>query len=98
MGLSKDIILNTGIEIKNAYIRIDTINGYKGGIDYGVNFYNSRENFLNGKSYLQPTKYYHFTPDVTDMAKNFIKQGYLALKKEADFIDAVDVLESGQIV
>ena len=97
MGLSKNITLNTGITVNNAYFRIDTINGYKGGIDYGVNCYNSREDFLNGKSYLEPTKYYHFIPDVTDMGKNFIKQGYLALKKETDFSGATDVLEKGQV-
>lgn len=96
MGLSKDINLDTGITVKNAYFRIDTISGYKNGIDYGVNCYNSREDFLNGKSYLQPTEYFHFVPNVTDEAKNFIKQGYLALKKETNFIDAVDILEEGQ--
>lgn len=96
MGLSKDVNLDIGITVKNAYFRIDTISGYKGGIDYGVNCYNSREDFLNGKSYLQPTKYFNFAPDVTDTAKNFIKQGYLALKKEIDFTEAVDVLEEGQ--
>lgn len=96
MGLSKNITLDTGITVNNAYFRIDTISGYKGGIDYGVNCYNSREDFLNGKSYLQPTKYYHFTPDVSDAGKNFIKQGYLNLKQEMDFRGAIDVLEEAQ--
>ena len=89
MALSKDIILNNGLTVPNAYIRIDTVSGYKGGLDISVNSYVSQEAFNNGQGYLEQ-KIYHFIPSVEDTAPNFIKQGYEYLKTLEEYADAVD--------
>lgn len=95
MAISKNIILNNGLEVNNAYIRIDTINGYKGGLDISVNFYTSQGAFTSGKGYLEQ-KMYNFVPSVIDTSANFIKQGYEYLKTLDEYKDAVDVLDEGQ--
>lgn len=89
MALSKDIILNNGLTVPNAYIRIDTVSGYKGELDISVNSYVSQEAFNNGQGYLEQ-KFYHFVPSVADGALNFIKQGYEYLKTLEEYADAVD--------
>ena len=89
MALSKTIKLSNGLEIKNAYIRIDTVNGFKSGIDISVNFYVSQEAFNNGQGYLEQ-RMYNFVPSVEDTAPNFIKQGYDYLKTLDEYKDAVD--------
>lgn len=89
MALSKTIKLSNGLEIKDAYIRIDTVNGFKNGIDISVNFYVSQETFNNGQGYLEQ-RMYNFVPSVEDTAPNFIKQGYDYLKTLDEYKDAVD--------
>lgn len=95
MAISKNIILNNGLVIENAYIRIDTVSGYKGGLDISVNSYISQKAFINGQGYLEQ-KFYKFIPDVEDTASNFIKQGYEYLKTLEEYKDAVDLLDEGQ--
>lgn len=75
MAIEKTIALSNGITVENAYIRVDTVSGYKGGIDYSMNSYVSKEAFQAGMSYVEQ-EVLHFTPDVSDNAPNFIKQAY----------------------
>lgn len=89
MALQKDIILNNNIEVKGAYIKIDTISGFKGGLDIGVNFYVSQQSFLLGKGYVE-RKEYSFIPSVEDDSDNFIKQGYEYLKTLDEYVNALD--------
>lgn len=93
MALKKTITLNSGLTVENAYIRIDTVSGYKGGLDISVNSYISQEAFNNGQEYLEQ-KFYNFIPSVEDTAPNFIKQGYKYLKTLQEYIDAIDILET----
>lgn len=95
MALSKNIILQNGLEVENAYIRIDTVNGYKGSLSISVNSYISQEAFQNGQPYLEQN-IYHFVPSVEDNAPNFIKQGYEFLKTLDEYEDAIDILEKDQ--
>lgn len=89
MALSKKIILNNGLQVNGAYIRIDTVNGYKGGLDISVNSYISQQAFLDGQGYLEQ-KIYNFIPSVEDTALNFIKQGYEYLKTLQEYANAID--------
>lgn len=89
MALIKNIILNNGIIVNNAYIRVDTVNGCKGGLTISVNSYISKEAFDNGQGYLEQ-KFYYFIPSVEDGSLNFIKQGYEHLKTLPEYVDAVD--------
>lgn len=89
MAISKNITLNNGLTVNNAYIRVDTISGFKGGLDISVNSYVSKEVFEDGQGYLEQ-KIYNFVPDVSDTALNFIKQGYEYLKTLDEYKDTVD--------
>lgn len=96
MALQKDIKLKNGLNIDEAYIRIDTVSGYKGSLDIGVNSYVSQRIFVDGQEYLEQ-KIYNFEPSVDDNADNFIKQGYEYLKKLPEYEGAIDILDEGQI-
>lgn len=89
MALSKNIVLNNGLTVENAYIKIDTVGGYKGGLDISVNSYISKDGFESGKGYLEQ-KIYNFVPSVEDTSLNFIKQGYEYIKTLDEYKDAVD--------
>lgn len=71
--------LNNGIEITNSYARISYISGNKERLEITLDYYSSRENFLNGSSPVQ-SELYGFKPNVNDDADNFYKQGYDQLK------------------
>lgn len=89
MALQKNLELNTGLTVENAYLRIDAISGYKGEIAISVNSYVSQQAFIDGNEYLQQ-QFFTFVPSVADDAPNFIKQGYLYLKTLPEFADATD--------
>lgn len=88
MAIQKKIVFN-GLNVENAYIRIDTVSGYKGGIDISVNSYVSKEAFENGDGYLKQ-QMFNFIPSVEEGSENFIKQGYDYLKTLPEFDNAVD--------
>jgi len=95
MGLQKDLELNSGIMVEDAYFRIDTISGNKNKITVSLVSYVSRNDFLEGKSILNKESY-SFTPDIKDIGMNFIRQGYACIKSTEEFQDAKDILEPGQ--
>jgi len=95
MGLQKELELNSGIVVENAYFRIDTISGNKNKISVSLVSYVSRKDFLEGKSTLNKESY-SFKPDIKDIGMNFIRQGYACIKNTEEFQGAVDVLETGQ--
>lgn len=95
MAISKNLTLSNGLTISNAYIRIDTVSGYKGSLQISVNSYSSQQDFQNGKGYLDQ-KIYNFIPSVVDGSANFIKQGYEYLKTLDDYKDTTNVLEDNQ--
>lgn len=97
MALSKNIVLNNGLTVQNAYIRIDTVNGYKGRLDISVNSYVSQQDFQNGSGYLEQNMY-NFVPSVEDNSPNFIRQGYEYLKTLPGYQGATDLLDKGQTV
>lgn len=97
MAISKNITLANGLTINNAYIRIDTVKGFKGGIDYSINSYASQDAFKNGKGYLEQD-ILHFVPSVLDNAPNFIKQAYEDAKKTDKYGGGIDILEEAQTV
>ncbi len=79
MALENDTKLPIGLSLENAYIRIDTIGGYKNGLNMTVNTYVSRETFLEGSSFVEQNNI-HFVPSIEKDSENFIKQGYEYLK------------------
>lgn len=89
MAISKNVTLSNGLTVENAYIRIDTVAGYKSGIDYSINSYISQEAFNNGHGYLEQD-ILHFVPDVNDDAPNFIKQAYEHSKTTEKYSGGID--------
>ncbi|MBW4083539.1 hypothetical protein [Paenibacillus sp. S150] len=92
MALSQSITLSNGLSVNEAYIRVDTVNGYKGGLDISVNSYVSQAAFTQGQGYIEQSLY-HFIPSVEEGSENFIKQGYDYLKTLPEFESAIDVFE-----
>lgn len=93
LRMTKDI--GSGLVLPGLYARIDTISGFKGGIDLSLNFYVSRDHFLKGNSFTLQ-EMHHFKPDVGRGSENFIRQGYLYLKTLPDYEAAEDIWEDGQ--
>lgn len=90
MALKKTIEMKNGLIVSDAYIRIDSISGFKGGLDISVNSYVSKEAFEIFQGYLEQNTH-HFVPSVEDGSLNFIKQGYDHLKTLPEYADAIDV-------
>ncbi|VXB51140.1 conserved hypothetical protein [Exiguobacterium sp. 8H] len=95
MAIITNKTLNNGLFLQGVYGRIDTISGYKGGLDFSLNFYVSRDHFIQGKGYIHQ-EMHHFIPDVGNRSENFIRQGYLYLKTLEEYERADDVWEEGQ--
>lgn len=93
MALQKTKQLQNGIIVNDAYIRIDTISGYKGGIAISVNSYISRQAFLDGAPYLEQ-KFYTFVPNTNTKANEMWTQGYSHLKSLDEYSDALDLFEN----
>jgi len=89
MALQQNKQLQNGLIANNAYIRIDTVSGYKGEITISVNSYTSQQAFLDQVPFLVQN-FYTFVPDVSDGSLNFIKQGYEYLKTIDEYVDAID--------
>lgn len=92
MALGKNIVLNNGLKVEGAYIRIDAISGNKDKLDISVNSYISKEKFNEGVGYLEQ-KQFIFKPSVEDNSFNFIKQGYEYLKTLEEYENAIDLLD-----
>lgn len=95
MGLLQDIILPSGIDVKNAYFRVENFGGNNESIDVTITAYLDRQAFLTNKSSLIE-KSYVIPHDINDDALNIVRQVYAYLKEKEGFQDAVDVLEEGQ--
>lgn len=95
MGLLKDVKLESGINVSDAYHRVDVLRGNTEKIGISLDAYLSRDAFLAGKDSVN-TSYYEFEPDVSDDAPNFIRQAYIYLKSIDNYEYAEDVLEDGQ--
>lgn len=92
MALEKKITLKNGLEVDNAYIRIDTISGYKGNLDISVNSYLSKKDFEDGKELLSQ-KFYKFSPETNSNSKEIWTQGYEFLKTLKEYEGSIDILE-----
>lgn len=95
MALQKDIDLESGLVVKDAYIRIVRIEGNKSMLTIVVNIYANREARLDRKPAVQ-SKVYNFTPSEDPDSFRWDKQGYQYLKTTNEYADAIDVLEDGQ--
>lgn len=80
MGFSSPAIL------KNAYVRIDSINGTKNKLFLTVGFYNK----ANDSMIVAHQSLFEFHPSVDVNSQNFIKQGYDHLKTLPEFEGATD--------
>lgn len=87
MTTTKEVFGQTLI-FEKAYFKIGSLRGSKDSLVIFVEGFDTKEKLL---SVFQ--REYTFTPSVDDMSPNFIKQGYLFLKKQEEYKNAIDVLE-----
>jgi hypothetical protein len=97
MALQMNTTLNSGVTVENAYFMIQSYSGNREQLRFMAVSFLNRDAAQGNKAPLQYGKEYSCTPDLTDTAKNFIKQGYEYLKTLPEFSGATDVLEIGQI-
>lgn len=101
MAISKTLQLLNRLTAPDAYIRVDTVAGYKGKITASANVYLSRAAFFGQAPFItangdpDPQGYleqiiFDFAPDVSETGKNFIEQAYVALKRQPRFSGAID--------
>lgn len=83
--------ITSDIVIKNAYIKILTVEGTKENLNISVGIHNVNKTLMS-------IEHYSFTPIVANNSDNFIKQGYEYIKTLPGYANAVDVLEEGQIL
>lgn len=90
MGLIKQVEMDTGLVLPNAYYRISTVGGCKSNQILTLCLFSSQTAYKDGKACMEQ-KYYDFTPDVSDGSSNFIKQGYEYIKSLPEFVDSLDI-------
>ncbi|MEK4721526.1 hypothetical protein NST66_29010 [Priestia sp. FSL W8-0524] len=95
MALNKSILLESGLEVTDAYHRIETYNGDKKELKFTLVSYLDKTAATEGKAALREETF-SCPPNLADYSYNFIKQGYQYLKTLDQFKDAIDVLEVGQ--
>lgn len=96
MALQLEFTAPNGVTANQAYAFIKSLTEIDGSsISFQLYTYYTKEAKENE---LEPlfTRSYSFTPDVSDEAKNYRKQGYEFLKTIEEFATALDVLEEGQ--
>jgi hypothetical protein len=89
MGLQHDVQTDSGLQVKNAYTRIDRFEG-RDTMTISTSTYASRQNFLEYRSPIK-TGRYSFEPSFSEDAIDLLSQGYASLKDERDFAGAIDV-------
>ncbi|MCC2381214.1 hypothetical protein LKM00_27865 [Bacillus wiedmannii] len=92
MALLVDKVINNGIEVRNVYARVDTIQGNKDKIEFSLNYYVNREQYKGGFGYLKQ-ELYSYKPNVLDTSANFFKQAYDFLKTLDEFKNALSIDE-----
>lgn len=92
MGLLLDLETQSGILVRNAYFRVDTINGNKDRISFSLNCYRSQQAFADGLSPIE-VRQYNFTPKLESGSPNIFTQCYEHAKSMDGYRDAEDVLE-----
>lgn len=92
MALQQTVTTKSGIEVQDAYVRIDSVNGNKQQLGIIVRVYKDKAAADGNYAYLE-NRYYNFEPSVETGSPNFIKQGYEHLKTLPEYADAVDLLD-----
>ncbi|MBV4422914.1 hypothetical protein [Clostridium tyrobutyricum] len=92
-GVNAERLVTKTIVFNNAYLKVTDIFGTKEQIDFNLGVFKD-----NTKSTLLDSYHYSFKPDSSDNGKNIIKQCYEYVKKLPQYLDSVDILESGQTV
>lgn len=94
MALSKIIISATGLEIQNAYIRIDEYSCFENTVNARVRAYISKDMQISGKAFISGSEdIITMECDYSDIATNTKKQIYTHMKTLDKYSTAIDVLE-----
>lgn len=97
MALEHYLTLNSGINVTNAYSRIEIIEGGKDQLDIVVMSYLNQSAIQENKEPLAVVRY-TFVPNIGSTSLNFFVQGYEHLKTLPGYEGATDILEENQSI
>lgn len=89
MALTKQFATEQGLDLQNAYFRIETIRGDRENFRVGLSIYVSHQARLQGKTPIAQLTYTMPTPNISN--QNLFAQIYTWLKQQPDFNNAQDV-------
>lgn len=87
MAIQKDFQTDSGIDLTNAYFRIDTFRGDRERTFLGVGVYVSQQAREEGKP---PAGWLEFTLPTPNTSSNMFADAYTWIKTQEGFDDAVD--------
>lgn len=90
MALIKKLILDSGLTIEQAYIRVQGINGFKGILTASLEIFLTKEICEEGNSPIHFMSY-NFVPDEDENSLRWDRQAYEYLKTLPEFEGAIDV-------
>lgn len=85
MGLQKDIVLDNGLEVENAYLKIVSIGGDKSTFTYNIGAFIDKNNTSG-----QPLKIFYNSLSA-NIEDNLWQQIYEQFKTTEDGMNAIDV-------
>jgi hypothetical protein len=88
MALQKDFVTDSGIEIVNAYFKINTIAGDREKLHASIGVYKDAQARLDGKP---PAGILEYVVDTPNSENNLFQDIYDHLKTLVEFDDAQDV-------
>ncbi|MEK5181727.1 hypothetical protein [Paenibacillus odorifer] len=89
MALLKEMTLESGLIIEQAYIRVQGLNGNKGVVAISLEIFLTRELCEEGKSPIAFLSF-AFEPDENEDSPRWDKQAYKYLKTLPEFYGAID--------
>ena len=90
MAILRNVEMDSGLSVANAYARVDNRSGgNKGDLTFALNYYVNQQSANEGKAFVKQ-EFYTFQSSVANDAPNDIKQCYEHLKTLPEFAGAVD--------
>ena len=92
MGLIVTSLLDSGINVKQSYARIETVIGNKSKLSVYLDYYVNKESADRGVPSFNRTVH-EFIPNSDDASERWDKQAYEHIKSLPEFANAVDDLD-----
>lgn len=91
MALQKTLLLDNGLTIQDAYLKINEITGNKTELKIALDVFVSKETSDANKPFVVRKHYQYAGLDLSENAQRWDKQAYKHLKTLNEYEDAIDV-------